>query len=168
MRTFFAVILTFAVLAAGASAAEGGIPNRLNKAKVGEWVVLQDVSGEGRGERTRVSVIKATDDAVTIRREFLDDADAESKEHEINFDRYNKRLSDLEAKAKQISRERLTIKDKEFMVQAVSWDGEDPEDAENRREFKIWVSSDLPIGGIAKIWSSDPNFPASEVVDYGF
>lgn len=170
MRGILLAFAALAMFAAQAVAADGAIVNRLDKAKVGEWVMMQDVSGDSVGEKTKVEVIAVRDGMVVIKREHYDEngAVSDSKEHEIKLDRYAQRMADLQEKAKQISRERLTVKDKEMTVQAVSWDDEDPDDADARREFKIWVSEDLPIGGIAKTWSSDPGFPAAEVIDYGF
>jgi hypothetical protein len=135
-------------------------------------VITRDVSGEDVGGKIRIVVVKVEDGAVTIRRERLD-ADgsvSESGEIEIKLPHSEKRLQDLQDKAKQISRERLIIKDREFAVTAISWDGDEGEVGTNGavREFKVWVSEELPVGGIAKTWSSDPDFPAFEVIDYGF
>lgn len=170
MRKTLLTLAAFAVLASVAAAADGAIPNRLGKAKVGEWAMLQNVAGDDIGRKTKVSVIEVKDGVVVIKRELFnaDGTPDEVIQHEIPLERYNARLADLEGKAKQISRERLTVKDKEFSVVAVSWDGDAGEDGAPAPEFKIWVSADLPIGGIAKIWSSSPDFPAADVVDYGF
>lgn len=169
MRRTLLTLAAIAVLTVAASAAEGSIPNRLGKAKAGEWVMMQNVAGDGAGTKTKVSVTEVKDGVVFIKREIFDrDGNVEDEfQHEIPLDRYDARLAELEGKAKQISRERLAVKDKELSVVAISWDG-DPEEGKPEREFKIWVSEELPIGGIAKTWSSDNDFPAAEVIDYGF
>lgn len=169
MRKILLTLAAIAVLSVAASAADGSIPNRMDKAKAGEWVMMQNVAGDGAGTKTKVSVTEVKDGVVFIKREIFDrDGNPEEVfQHEIPLDRYAARLAELEGKAKQISRERLTVKDKELSVVAISWDG-DPEDGKPDREFKIWVSEELPMGGIAKTWSSDHDFPAAEVIDYGF
>lgn len=167
MRNTLMFIGALMFLTLAASAADGSIPNRMDKVKAGEWVMMLNVSGAEAGEKIKVSVAEVKDGAVVIKRETFnaDGSSGEVEQREIALSRYNERLSELEGKAKQISRERLTVKDKELSVVAVTWDRE----AEGEtHEFKIWVSEELPIGGIAKTWSSDQEFPAAEVIDYGF
>ncbi|MDR1521057.1 MAG: hypothetical protein LBU23_13090 [Planctomycetota bacterium] len=167
MRTSILAILLAAGLATAVRA--GDIPNRLPEAKVGEWLLFQDVSGARAGEQTRFSVVdiqgEGDDKTLTMRMEKFgpDGTEEESRDIEIKLDRFASRMAALEDKAKQISRERLTVKDKEFQVVAIAWDDDDPE-----REIRLWISPELPIGGLVKSWSSDPEFPAAELVDYGF
>lgn len=169
MRKFLLPVLLFAVCLS-AAAADVALPGRLKKAKVGEWLIMRDVSGADAGERMRISVAEVREGApkvVVLKRERLGDDGSvlESKDMEIDMDRYAERIAGMEEKAKQISRERLTVKDKEFTVYAISWDDEN--DGETR-EFKVWVSEDLPVNGMAKFWCSDPEMPSAEVIDYGF
>ena len=170
MRTIALSLLLAIGLLVPAASAESAIPSRLDKAKAGEWVVMRDISVGGEEEIMRISVSAVREGnpkVVVLKRERLapDGSVEESKEMELDLDSYAERVRGLEDKAKQISRERLTVKDKELTVYAVSWDDERDDVV---REFKIWVSEDLPIGGIAKFWCSDPEMPSAEVVDYGF
>lgn len=141
-------------------------------AKVGEWTVHRDVSGDKTGEMTRYKLVDRSgsgdDEAVTIRREVLgDDGKAlEMRDIQINLARYKQRVQGLEEKAKQISFERMQVKDREVETVAVTWD-QDSEDGQSR-EFKIWTSKDVPLGGMVRFWCSDPAFPATELVDYGW
>ena len=167
-KTMLACIMILGVVGA-ANAADDAIPHRLARAKVGEWVLLRDVSGDRAGETTKFSVTEVKgsgDEAIVVLKKEEFDRDgkaADTKDIEIPIARYNTRIAGLEDKAKQISRERLMVKDKEITVVAVTWD-----DEENSRELKIWVSDEIPTGGIVKTWSSDPEFPAFELIDYGF
>ena len=163
-----AVLATILAMAAALGLA-ADIPNRLPMAETGEWLLLRVVSGEKAGELVRFSVCETRGDGddrvVVMRMEKLDQdgSISESRDIESPVARHAERLAELEAKAKQISRERMTVKDREITVVAVTWD-----DDEGSREFKLWVSGELPIGGVVKSWSSDPDFPAAELVDYGF
>lgn len=164
-----ALVLTLALSLAGAAlAGESVVPFRLPDAKVGEWTLFLNTSGERTGEQARFSVkeVKGGDDKVVVILYERFDASGqpiEERDIELNIADMKKHSQDLEDKAKQISRERLAIKDKEITVWAISWD-----DEENNREFKVWISGELPVGGLAKSWSSDPNIPAAELIDYGF
>ena len=162
-----------AIVCSAAVAADSAVPNRLPQAKAGEWVLMVDITGENAGEKMKVSVVEVregTPKVVVLRRDRIA-ADGTSTQEgvlELNLDRYAERMAGLEEKAKQVSRERLTIKDREFTVQAISWDGDTPDADGKPREFKMWLTEELPIGGMAKFWSSDPEVPSIEVIDYGF
>lgn len=164
------VLMCAALLFAGAAAAaDGDLPNRLEKAKVGEWLLFRDVSGDRNGELSKYSIIdvKGEGDAKTVvmRIEHLgpENEVVESRDVEIVLKQYNERRAGIMDRAKQIGRERLMVKDVEMPVTAVTIDSED-----GGREFKFWVSTDLPVSGLVKTWSSDPGFRAIEIVDYGF
>ncbi len=167
LRGLMAALLFVALAAAGTSAGE--IPNRLDQVKAGEWLLMRDVSGARTGELTKFSVSavkgEGADKVLTLKIERYgpDEKVQETKEIEIPVSRYTERMAGLESKAKQIGRERLTVKGKEIPVVTVTWD-----DDKEPREFKLWLSDELPIGGVAKSWSSDQDFPAAEVEDYGF
>lgn len=161
--------LLLALASVGAVAAAGELPNRMDKVKAGEWLLVKDVSGSRAGELTKFTVAEVkgagADKVVVMKIERFgpDEKVQETRDVEIPVARYAERMAGLEAKAKQIGKERLTIKGKEIPVATVTWD-----DDKEPREFKLWLSEDLPIGGLAKSWSSDPEFPAAELVDYGF
>lgn len=159
------IMMTFALaFAVALSAAAGDIPSRLGRAKAGEWVEMRNTAGDNAGEKVRISVAEVKgegDDAVVVLK--MEPSEGESRTIELPIARHKARMADLEEKAKQVSRERLTVKGKEISVYAVVWD-----DEENNREFKLWLSEDIPVGGIVKSWSSDPDVPAGEVVDFGF
>ncbi|MCL2000870.1 MAG: hypothetical protein FWG74_05505 [Planctomycetes bacterium] len=161
-------VFALTMLTVGAVAADGSLPNRLDQVKAGEWLLLKDVSGARIGELTKFSVSEVKGEGadkvvvMTIDR-YHDEKIEETRDIEIPVSRYAERMAGLEARAKQIGRERLTIKDREIVVVTVTWD-----DDREPREIKLWLSDELPIGGLAKSWSSDPDFPAAELVDYGF
>jgi len=169
MRVKHVIAFVAAVMLCGLTiAAEGVIPRRLAEAKAGEWVLLRDVSGENAGETIKFTVVEikdGEDKVVSMRSERYgeDGTVIETKDFEFPLSKYLERTEKLEDKAKQIGRERLTVKDKEIAVTAVSWD-----DEEETREYKLWISEDIPVGGIVKTWSSDPDFPAAELIDFGF
>ncbi len=170
MRTFIMALMAAVLLAGAAAAADNVIPNRLAKAKAGEWVMLQDTAGPNAGEKEKFTVaeFKGTgDDMIIVLKRERYDAEgkvSETKDMEINLAKYAARLAELEDKAKQISRERLTLNNTEFTLWAVTWDRETES---GTHEFKIWLSDQIPVGGFFKSWSSDPTFPAAELVDFG-
>ncbi|MCD8139669.1 MAG: hypothetical protein LUE17_07815 [Planctomycetaceae bacterium] len=168
MRTLFLTVAAVC-FATFAMAADATIPNRFDQVKPGEWIVMQDVSGGDRaGERNRISVVSVADGVITIRREHYaaDGSLIETKEHALDIARITERQAALQTRATSITPGFITVKDKEIPVVAVAFKGENGEDAD--REYMIWVSADLPLGGLAKTWCSDAEFPQAEVVDYGF
>lgn len=170
MRKSLIAVAAFLALSmfVAAGAADYVIPNRLAKAVAGEWTLMQTVAGDHMGEKIRFSVksvIGVGEDAVVLianERLDADGAVAEVDEVEVPLSRYAAKLRELEDNAKQVSRERLTIGDAAYTVYAVTWD-----DEESGREMKIWISDDIPVGGLMKSWSSDAAFPAVELVDFG-
>ena len=169
MRTLVFSLLAALVFGSAAIAADA-VPNRIAKAKVGEWVLMQDVSGDDSGELTKVTLLAIDGDSFTVKREHIDAAGAvvESKEHVVKLDAYNKRMADMAARAKETTQEFVVIKDKQYPVTAVYVISETKDADGNDREFKIWLSEELPIGGVAKTWSSDVKLPSAEVIDFGF
>lgn len=163
MRLFATAIFALALtgLALGVE-----MPDRLPKAKAGEWVVMQDVSGSGSGGKATITVAEVrgsgTDAVVVLK---IDRDGGESRTIEIPMSGHDARRAELLDKAKQISQERMTVKGREFPVTAISWD--DTKD-DTHREFKLWLSDEIPVMGMVKSWSSDPDVPAGEVVDFGF
>ena len=167
MRKAILFMFVLAVSGLAAHAAES-IPSRLDKMKAGEWILMQDVSGES-GERTKITVLSVTPEAFTLRREHMDPDGTvtETKEHEIPMDKARERHADLEGKAKEVTKEFVIVKDKEIPVTAVFWESDKAQDGKPR-EFKIWLSDELPVTGLAKFWSSSSTFPNAEIIDYGF
>ena len=165
----FVIGLFLAVLpvAAGFS---GEIPNRLPRARVGEWLLFRDVSGERSGEYTRFSIVDSRgeddDKVLVLRIEKLagaeDDGD-DVRDIEIKPAGFTERVAELEKKATHITPGTLTVKDSEMAVVEVVFNDDDED-----REFHLWISESAPIGGLVKTWCSDPEFPAAELVDYGF
>lgn len=169
MRTF--VFSLLAALAIGSAVvAADTVPNRIGKAKAGEWVLMEDVSGDDSGELTKVTLLRIDGESFTVKREHIDASGAvvETKEHEVKLDAYNKRREDMLARAKEVTSDFVVIKDRQYPVTAIHIVSDTKDEAGNAREFKVWVSDDLPIGGVAKTWSSDVKFPSAEVVDFGF
>lgn len=170
MRMMLSVAV-LVVVSLSCAAADTALPRNLATAEVGEWTLMKDIAGETRGETTRYSVVEVRGDGedkvVVLRRERYGDDNTvvETRDLDIPVARYSQRLADLEGKAKQVSRENLTVKEEEVPVYAVTWDhvGEDGES----QEIKLWLSPSVPVGGLVKSWSSDPAFPAAELVDYG-
>lgn len=156
MRKILTALLVTLFFMAAVAAADA-IPDRLSQAKAGEWVLMTDTSDASSGEKvkfTAVEVRPGDPGVLVLKREHFtaDGTVDESREIEVPFDRQAKRMADLKEKAKQISTERLWVKDKEFTVTAVSWDDDKGEGGEPR-EFKMWLSEELPLGGVAKFWS---------------
>lgn len=170
MQKSFMAIAAFLALSMSvvAGAADYVVPNRLAKAVPGEWTLMQTVAGDHMGEKIRFSVKSVSgageDAVVVIANERLDAEGgvAEADDIEVPLSRYAAKLRELEDNAKQVSRERLAIGDASYTVFAVTWD-----DEESGREMKIWISDDIPVGGLMKSWSSDASFPAVELVDFG-
>jgi hypothetical protein len=170
MRTFVLSFLTAALFAASAATAADTVPNRIAQAKAGEWVLMEDVSGEESGELTKVTLIAIDAESFTVLREHIDAEGnvVESKEHVVKLADYNRRMDGMAARAKEITSEFVFIGEKEYPVTAVHIVSETKDENGAEREFKIWISEELPIGGVAKTWSSDVDFPSAEVVDFGF
>lgn len=167
MRKYMVAVIVLLGLATSASAANFNlVPNALRYAKVGEWVLLQNV--ENPKDQVKVSITsrecEGREEVVVIKREeFAEDGTAaDVKERRIKMSRYQERLDKLDQRADRISREKMTIADREITIYVIEW-----EDTEKDREIKIWLSYDIPAGGFVRIWSSDPEFPTYELVEYG-
>lgn len=167
MRKAILLSMAFCCFAGAALAANFNlVPNRLAGAMPGEWVLLANV--EETGDRVKVSVVgrecEGREKIIVVKREHMD-ADGnvtETKEHRVNLTRYQDRLDRLDERANRISREKMTIDERTITVYVVEW-----EDTENDREMKLWLSYDIPVGGVVRIWNSDPEFPTYELVEYG-
>lgn len=165
-KYMFAVIVLLGLAGAASAANFNLVPNALRYAKVGEWVLLQNV--ENPKDQVKVSIIsrecEGSEGVVVIKREeYAEDGTvADVKERRIKMSRYQERLDKLDQRADRISREKMTIADREITVYVIEW-----EDTEKDREIKIWLSYDIPAGGFVRIWSSDPEFPTYELVEYG-
>lgn len=167
MRYLMIMLLAVVGVAFTAQAAEYNlVPNRLSQAKAGEWVLLGNLSAPG--ERVKITVTdRACENGewvVGLKREHIDEEDnvTEANDRRIKLSRYQKRIDDLDQRADRISREKMTIKDRNITVYVIEW-----EDVEKDREVKIWLSNDIPVGGFVRIWSSDPEFPTYEIIDFG-
>ena len=167
MRKTLVLLAAVFCLATAAMAAEFNlVPNRLSTAKVGEWVILANLSDPD--EKVRISVIgrecEGSELVVVIKRENLDAEgnSLDATERRVTMSRYQERLDKLDQKAHRVSRERTSFNDRDITVYVVEW-----EDEEEDREIKIWLSYDIPVGGFVRIWSSDPDFHPYELVDYG-
>jgi len=169
MRTLYIALLAFA-FAGFAAAAEKAIPNRIGDIKQGEWVMMEDVSADADGEKTKITVTNVSDGKVTLRREHFDKAGTvtETKENEIDVERLRQRIADLEKKAGAMTEEFVVVGEKQIPVVAVYWEGEDKDEEGKPHEYKIWMSEKLPVTGLAKFWSSDNGIPHAEIIDYGF
>ncbi len=164
------LFLATLILSASAAVAADCIPNRICLAKTGEWVLMTDVSGEESGEQTKVTLTAVGAESFTVKREHIaaDGTVAETIDTTITLADYNRRMNEMAARAKSVTDEFVVIGDTEYPVVAVHILSDKPDANGNPREFKVWISDKLPIGGIAKTWSSDPAFPSAEVVDFGF
>ncbi len=167
MRRYMLAVLFVLGLAGTVSAANFNlVPNALRYAKVGEWTLLQNV--ENPTDQVKISIVgrecENNEEVVILKREeYAEDGTiAETTERRIRMSRYQERLDKLDQRADRISREKMTIADKEITVWVIEW-----EDTEKDREIKIWLSYDIPAGGFVRIWSSDPEFPTYELVEYG-
>ena len=78
------------------------------------------------------------------------------------------RSAGLRQRATSIEPGFVMIKDREIPVVAVSFSGDGKDGSGANREFIIWLSNEIPAGGIAKTWCSDADFPQAEVIDFGF
>ncbi len=168
MRT---VILTFAAAFLFAAAARAvDIPNPLADAVPGEWVLMEDVSGEETGERTKVTLTAIDAERFTICLEHIDadGAVVERNEHTFPLAEHNRRMAEMAANAKETAEDFVFIGDAEYPTVSVHVVTDDKDADGNAREFKLWISDSLPIGGLAKTWSSDPKLPDAEVIDFGF
>ncbi len=161
---FFAAALAFVSYAAAAEF--NLVPNRLSVAKPGEWVILGDVADPT--EKVKISVVAVTcennEKVVVIKRETLDSEDKvlDSKERHVKLSWYLERLDRLDSRAKRISREKMLVKDRTITVYVIEL-----EDEANDRETKLWLSNDIPVGGFVRLWSSDPERPTYELLDFG-
>jgi hypothetical protein len=167
MRKYMlAVIVLFGLAGTVCAANFNLVPNALRYAKPGEWVLLQNV--ENPKDQVKVSIVsrecEGSEEVVVLKREEFgeDGTVADVKDRRIKMSRYQERLDKLDQRADRISREKMTIADREITVYVIEW-----EDTEKDREIKIWLSYDIPAGGFVRIWSSDPEFPTYELVEYG-
>lgn len=169
MRTLYTVLLAVA-FAGFAAAGDVAIPNRIGDIKQGEWVMMEDVSADAEGEKTRITVTGVAGGKVTLRREHFDAAGAvtETKEDAIDVERLRQRITDLEKKATAVTEEFIIVRDEQIPVVAVHWEGESKDEEGKSHEYKVWLSEKLPVTGLAKFWSSDNGIPHAEIVDYGF
>ncbi len=164
-----AIVLCATAFALSAAAAEKAIPDSIADVKRGEWVMMEDVSPDGNGEKTRVTATAVTGDTVTLRRERFDGDGAviDTKESEIPLSRMRERFADLKKRAKTVTDEFVMIGGREMPVIAVQWEGDSKDDQGRPREYKVWLSEEIPLAGVAKFWSSDAGIPHAEILDYG-
>lgn len=167
---FFGFAAFAADNAGGASSGGIAIPNPLADAKAGEWVLMEDVSGEESGEAIKVTLVAVDDASVTMRIEDID-ADgvvAATREHVIPRAFFDKGREDMRKNLIEVTDDFVVIKGKEYPVVAVRYTAHIPARGGDPVEFKMWISDEIPVTGIAKSWSSDVKFSAGEVVDFGF
>jgi hypothetical protein len=171
MKTYICLLFAALVLTGVAGAEDAVFPNRLRNAVVGEWAILMDTAGPEIGNRERVVVVDVAGDgdekAVVIRREPIDDDGTvgEGGEVEINLARFADRMREMTDKAKEIESVEMLVGDSELTMWSMMWEKE-AEDGQTY-EYKVWVSEELPVGGLFKTWSSDPEFSAVEMIDCG-
>ncbi|MDR0362948.1 MAG: hypothetical protein LBJ46_09760 [Planctomycetota bacterium] len=142
------------------------LPNKFLTAQPGEWIIVGDI--ENPGETTRLSIIargvEGGEDYVLLRREKFD-ADGnvvEKKDHRVKMKRYQERLDRINERAYRITREKIGFQDEEITVYTAEWESERIDG-----ELKIWISPDIPVSGFFRLWSSDPDFPTYELIEYG-
>ena len=167
MRTVFLSFLVMLGLTATSVAAEFNlVPNPLTKAKVGEWVLLSNLSVPG--ETVKITVVgrvcEENQQVIVLKREHIDAEGkvGETLERRVKLSSYQDRLDKLDQKADRISREKMLVKDRNITVYVIEW-----QDTEHDRDVKVWLSNDIPVGGFVRIWSSDPEFPTYEILDFG-
>ena len=166
-KTLMLLAAVFCLASASLAAEFNLVPNRLARAKAGEWVILANLSDPD--EKVKISVVgvecEDAEQVVVIMRQNLDvdgNVVGEGTERRVKMSGYQERLDKLDQKAHRVSRERTSFNDRDITVYVVEWEVE-----EEDREIKIWLSYDIPVGGFVRIWSSDPDFHTYELVDYG-
>lgn len=169
MHKVIAVLMTLCLIATAASAIDAAsVPNRTPKIQPGEWILLQDTSGETT-DTNKITVLDRTGDIVTLRREHFDENGAliDTSESTMDLAKYNQYAQGIKAKATDVTEEFIVIDDVGHDVYGLLWEGESKNTGE-KHQYKVLVSPDLPIAGVARFWTSDPDSPTADVIGYGF
>lgn len=169
MRKAIAFLMALTLTAAAAVAVDAeDIPNRTSQIQPGEWIILQDTSGETT-DTNRITVLDRQGDMIKLRREHFDGEGklVETTESELDLNRYRRRMENARDKAMEVTEEFITIGDKEHEVYGLLWEDADKRTGE-KHQFKVLVSPELPISGVARFWTSNPEAFVADVIDYGF
>lgn len=167
MRTVTAFLMMLALTAAVA-ADTSKVPDRMDKIQPGEWIILQDTSGEST-DTNKITVLARNGDTLKLRREHYDSNGnlLETKDSDFDIAKYNKRADDIKSKALEVTEEFLMIDDQGHEVVGLLWEDNDKTTGQ-KHQYKVLVSPNIPITGVARYWSSNPDSPTADIIDYGF
>lgn len=169
MRRILVLLVAFGLVAASAVAVDASsVPSRLDKIQPGEWIILQDTSGDST-DTNKITVTARNGNIVKLRREHYD-ADGklvETTEHDFDIAKYAARSADVKSKALEITEEFMMIDEEGHDVFGILWEDNDKKTGE-KHQYKVLVSPNLPLAGIARFWTSNPNTPTADVIGYGF
>lgn len=169
MHKVIAALIVFCITAVTAAAVDvSSIPNRTRQIQPGEWILLQDTSGEST-DTNKITVLDRNGDIIKLRREHYDDNGVliNSTESEMDLAKYDQRANDIKAKAIGVTEEFMMIGDTGHEVYGLLWENADKNTGE-KHQYKVLVSPDLPIAGVARFWTSNPNSPTADVIGFGF
>lgn len=169
MRKGIAVLMALCITAATAVAVDASaVPNRTSLIQPGEWILLKDTSGETT-DTNKITVLDRQGDMVTLRREHFDGNGVliKSSESQMDLAKYAKRANDVKSKATNVTEEFMMIDEVGHEVFGLLWEDSNKETGE-KHQYKVLVSPKLPIAGVARFWTSDPEAPTADVIAYGF
>lgn len=169
MRHAFAFLLIFAFAVGVAFAADtSAIPDRTGRIQPGEWIILQDTSGDST-DTNKITVLDRKGDVLKLRREHFD-SDGNlvgTTEHELDLKKFAERAQSVKGKAIEVTDEFIMIDEEGHEVVGVLWEDTD-KDSGQKHQYKVLVSENIPISGVVRYWSSNPDAPSADVVGYGF
>lgn len=169
MKRAIAAFLILCVAAVSAAAVDtSSVPDRIESIRPGEWVILQDTSGESK-DTNKITVMDRKGDVVSLRREHYDENGTlvEVKDSEMNLSKYAQYAKNIKGKAVEVTDEFILIDDQGHEVVGMLWEDQDKNTGE-KHQYKVLVSPNLPISGVARFWTSNPNAPTADVIAYGF
>ena len=148
-------------------AAAGEAPDRLPKAKAGEWVMFKLMGG--MQQKQTITDIKGSGDdmEVTIKTEvIMNGATASTAEQTIKVGEMKKMQADAKAQADAsgakvaYSNETVEVKGKKFDAVVVTTEVQG-------MTAKTYMSDEMPVGGIIKMYTTGMAEPVMEVIDFG-
>ncbi len=161
MRKLLFACLVAAFVACESFAAESGvvIPNRMLKAKEGEWVEYQVLGSMTQRQELKRIIEKDDDKVFVIDLTMLVDGNVvQTQENEFSFNDAQKEQQEMEAKEDlQLGTEKVTAKGKEIDAVVINTTLEDI-------KIKSYMSMDIPVTGLIKIEMNGE--PYMEVTDF--
>lgn len=163
----FAMACVFAVSLTAAAVDTSAVPSRAADIRPGEWIILQDTSGHS-SDTNKITVLERNGDVLKLRREHYDSDGnlLETSTNDMDLSKYAQRAADVKSKALDVTEEFMMIDDQGHEMVGLLW--EDTDKSGEKHQYKVLVSPNIPITGVARYWSSNPESPVGDVIGYGF